>query len=492
MKKRMLVGLGVLSLALAVGVAGCGGVSKEKDGTKTTGATNSTAPKSTVSADLSATAPVSTTRASARPTPVLAPTALPSPSQQHQKGTTKSSPPSLSNPVTPVKPGIETQPNKPLGPTVSPMGSPSPVSLSADSIKSKYPGNYAAINLLYAVNRSSGAVSRYTDPAVVVKWAEAVGFLELKRSTGANAGTGTGTKRTAEPAATAAANPGLGVRDDLLVTLVSSDGKHMTISSRSIDFDAGYSYNDGLSKKIAELFTMPESPNDQVEKECRQLAVDLNGDSLADVITFCGQKGDYELKLQVNGKEYAGLANNLTGSIAIVDLDKSDRYREIAIPEEGPSSDPKTMYFSIDEGGNVISLGKIQGSGSSVTLNGDGTLVTSRQRGQILQTWFHEQDYRLTADRKLEAIPRALYDMNTEVTVLKSFALLKDKGSAETGWTLQPGDKVLIKSSDDIAWCLVVSKDGSRQGWFEVEDFVGLKGSDLQAFDVFEGLSYAN
>ena len=60
-----------------------------------------------------------------------------------------------------------------------------------------------------------------------------------------------------------------------------------------------------------------------------------------------------------------------------------------------------------------------------------------------------------------------------------------------TAIPLQTGEKVTIVASDNKAWCLVKNSKG-KQGWFAVDEFCIIRGTNLAASEFFEGLSFAD
>jgi len=135
-------------------------------------------------------------------------------------------------------------------------------------------------------------------------------------------------------------------------------------------------------------------------------------------------------------------------------------------------------------------MGKIQGSGNSIKMDGSG-IFTTRTRGRILQTWFYTDKYRLSKEHKLENISQEMYIMNTIVSVKRPISLKKDKKDSSETLDLAPLEIVLIKASDNKEWCLVEDSSGNK-GWLQIEGFYNIKGSDLNASDVFSGLCFAD
>ncbi|MEI6488944.1 MAG: SH3 domain-containing protein [Bacteroidota bacterium] len=232
------------------------------------------------------------------------------------------------------------------------------------------------------------------------------------------------------------------------------------------------------------------------QDEARVIKIaDLNGDGIDDTITlsFIDERGmAMRYNLRVNNIEISGDAVILVPMFKIIDIDTKDNFKEIAIYEEGPSSDEATTLYYFN-GKQIILMGKVGnyiGKEEWNKVKGDG-IITATARGQILQTWAYPDDYKLNSKHLLENIPKDLYPMNSFVTVKKEITLQKSRTDATKSITLKVGEKITIASSDNYRWCLVKnSKD--ELGWFEVANYDKIVELGIEAREVFEGLSYAD
>ncbi|MFA5842364.1 MAG: SH3 domain-containing protein [Candidatus Gracilibacteria bacterium] len=244
---------------------------------------------------------------------------------------------------------------------------------------------------------------------------------------------------------------------------------------------------------IIETFHITEQKNPSVVKDenfVNTMTTDLNSDGIMDQISFEIPKTLDSFTLQVNDALVEGNEQNLKSYIEIVDIDPTDSFKEIAVSDYGPSSDYRTFFYFYD-GKNLISMGETQGiPGLNMTFPGNGTFIT-QTRGQILQTWFYEDQFKLTDAHSIENIPQDLYEMNTPVIVLQPLPLQKSRTDSEQVAILEVGESATILSSDNKEWCLVETSTGV-QGWFVIENFDIIKGTNLSATEVFDGLSMAD
>lgn len=245
-----------------------------------------------------------------------------------------------------------------------------------------------------------------------------------------------------------------------------------------------------------EVFEMANRDRNSITKY-----VDLNNDGVEEKILLTVDEWFNHYTLQVNNTISTSSGENIEPSINIVDIDKSDNYQEIAISEYGSSSDYATTFYYYDNT-MAFRMGKIQGfygpaysygediNWNQVKIDGNGKIIT-QSRGRILQTWFYQDEYRLSDEHRLVNVPKDLYEMNTEVEVVEEFTLQKLRTDASDAITLKKGEKVTIVASDNKEWCLVENSQGET-GWFAVNNFDTIRGLNKSASEVFNGLSNAD
>lgn len=98
------------------------------------------------------------------------------------------------------------------------------------------------------------------------------------------------------------------------------------------------------------------------DKDVFSAKADLNGDGKADIISVSPKKhvrfGQYTLT--VNGTTVPCKLSETVDGIRIIDIDKSDRYKEIEAYTNGPSDDFASRLFRWD-GKRLIDMGDIPG-----------------------------------------------------------------------------------------------------------------------------------
>lgn len=249
---------------------------------------------------------------------------------------------------------------------------------------------------------------------------------------------------------------------------------------------------------------MSTSQEEGFSKEVRA-KTDLDGDGKEDRIilkTRNNPNGDEvsSYLLLVNDEEILYEGEMIDPLFHVTDINPEDGYREIAVSEEGPSNDNLTVFYRYKDSGLSV-LGEIQGflgvfPGSDykgeVTIPGDGSVET-RTRGQMLQTWFYDDVYRLNENDELEKIPKDLYPFETEVTLIKELKTQKSREDASPSYTFQAGEKATLMETDEKEWVSIRNQAGEIS-WFKVESYMTILGQDSEGYsmDFFEGLSMAD
>ena len=223
------------------------------------------------------------------------------------------------------------------------------------------------------------------------------------------------------------------------------------------------------------------APQQVGKKGSKEALIDLNYDGKKDKIVLVCEEYGQEFILKINDSSVRGEGDGLEGVFYIYDIDNSDKFKEIAITEVGPSDDYATAFYAYD-GKNIIFVGKIAGSDYSIKVDGSGTLITE-ERGRVLHTWFYDAYYKLDGNHVLYNVPQELYTMNTKVTLMKEITLQKSRTDKSVSAVLKVGEKAVITVTDNVKWCKLETASG-KSGWFSVE---GIYGGEF-----FEGLSYAD
>ncbi|WP_459195463.1 YARHG domain-containing protein [Wukongibacter baidiensis] len=226
----------------------------------------------------------------------------------------------------------------------------------------------------------------------------------------------------------------------------------------------------------------------------KEVNADLNGDGIEEKILYKtnGEDASYgnACILFVNEQEIKLEGSNFFDSFAIADIDKTDNIKEIVISDDGPSGDPISEFFYYD-GKKTQNMGSTEGLyDCGIKISGKG-VFSAISRAEILHTWWFERLYKLDLDHKIIEIEQDVLDTNYSVFLKKPLKLYVSRDSNSDSFTIKEGTVVNLAGTDNKEWCLIRTKDG-KKGWFAIESFDEIKGSNLNAREFFIGLCYAD
>ena len=173
----------------------------------------------------------------------------------------------------------------------------------------------------------------------------------------------------------------------------------------------------------------------------------------------------------------------------------------LMVSDYGPSDDYET-HFYLYENSSLLSAGTIASLPEGMRVR-DG-VITASVRGEILYTWFHDEDFALARalgeDGQISAamhrIPRALYPMSLIVTMKTDLPLLVSQTNPDVSATVYTGEQVILCASDDVEWVYIESLETESAGWMQVNREMGFEcivGEELLFSDnVFDGLLFAD
>ncbi|MCL2628639.1 MAG: hypothetical protein FWD44_08105 [Oscillospiraceae bacterium] len=234
-----------------------------------------------------------------------------------------------------------------------------------------------------------------------------------------------------------------------------------------------------------------------------QVEVDLTGDGKKDKITVNITQIDewsQQLTLIVNDIEFELIPDNgifafyPADGFAIVDIDTSDNYLEIAISDYGPSNDERTFFFRFD-GEKIIYMGVIEELYSDIEFLGNGELLTVGRAG-ILQTWFFPRRYEVNDENLLMPVAEDLYfprHADKKYFALKDLQLYTQRDTSSPTILMEQTSIVTLTAHDCIEWVQVTLADG-QIGWFRVKDYIIIETADgdIDAMEALFVLSFAD
>jgi len=232
----------------------------------------------------------------------------------------------------------------------------------------------------------------------------------------------------------------------------------------------------------------PKTTKPKIIHKNETILVDLDGDGIEDSITFNADNRNYQIT--INEFTINGRGEGIIGSFAVVDLDSRDNIKEIVISEQGPSDDPQSTFFYYT-GAEIKQMGKTYSLFyDGITFDGWGGLII-RSRGSFLHTWFFNIPYRLSSDHILEKIPDQIYKTDCSLFLKQQLNIYNDRDEKSNFLVLEPTTIITITGTDNERWCSVKTLDGIK-GWFFVEKYYFINGTGIEAYNIFDGLSYTD
>jgi hypothetical protein len=234
-----------------------------------------------------------------------------------------------------------------------------------------------------------------------------------------------------------------------------------------------------------EVTPPPGSPDTDKFTLANSAKVDLNGDGVKDNIAMSRVKSSdpqYYAKfaLKINGSSVEGeLQDSIDADgFAIVDIDKADKYKEVAVHSPGPSDDDEYFIYwydgsSIKKVGRVARWPKFAGNGI-IYVNG------------WVSFWQNTDKYVLTKQRTLQLVPQPLHYVGMKCKVKTGFPIYTSKNSKSVVANLKTGSQIFVVLGDisgmenGNTWYMVRS-ESNLLGWVAESNLI--PNTDLQVAD---------
>lgn len=169
---------------------------------------------------------------------------------------------------------------------------------------------------------------------------------------------------------------------------------------------------------------------------------DLNSDNKSDIIkveAIGNPYGNpYEFKLTVNDSEIIGkFWDGTTDGFKIVDINKRDKYKEIAVHTPGPSSDDEYLIYRYSRD-TIYFMNHLS---SRPTFVGNGIVYFDNWEG----FWTKRDKYLLDQkEMKLKLIAQAAYYVGLKVKIKEGFVIYKETDLVNKVALLSSGSEIEI------------------------------------------------
>ncbi len=211
----------------------------------------------------------------------------------------------------------------------------------------------------------------------------------------------------------------------------------------------------------------------------KNFKTDLDGDGKVDHIVLIDTKETGQFTLKVNKGIISGKLEEEVDGFIIIDIDTTDKYKEIAVHTPGMSDDDEYLLYWYD-GKDIRQMGHLM---RWPDFKGDGTVIV----GDWMGFWTKWDKYVLDKKTKtLKLIPQETYAVDVEGTVKESFPIYQTKSNDEILEFLSPNTKfhilACVLSDDYLSHWYLIKTSSNIIGWAQYNSF----------YDKVEGLPWAD
>lgn len=208
----------------------------------------------------------------------------------------------------------------------------------------------------------------------------------------------------------------------------------------------------------------------------KSTTADLDGDGVPERIALQDLDGEGGFTLVIGNARISGQLDSEVEGLAVVDIDRGDRFKEVVVYTPGPSADDNSNFYSYDGQG----IREMANSLKWFDIQGNGIVRDS----EWMDFWSSNAKYVLDADKRtLRYVPQDLYYVGQEARVTAEFSLFvsrtdhRQMAMPRIGSTItllafgapNPSDKPYRDAAN--GWYLIKTETGLL-GWARFDDFV--------------------
>lgn len=229
-------------------------------------------------------------------------------------------------------------------------------------------------------------------------------------------------------------------------------------------------YVDSISKLVKEI-------NDNYIK------CDLNGDKKNDITTLAFKESGKTFILNINGTAIKQSGENFRNTMFLYDIDKNDKFLEVAVVDETAEGKEKYTSFYSYNGSSIKFIGKIPGADDYIKIRGNGKLET-KENSKVLFGLTHNVLYNLNLQSaQLIRKPTTFYKINSKVKLKENIIIQATRLNQNNPIELKKGEVVTLVESDDLEWVSIAYAE-KEIGWLKFEEANKINQKDSQ--DVLE------
>jgi hypothetical protein len=197
-----------------------------------------------------------------------------------------------------------------------------------------------------------------------------------------------------------------------------------------------------------------------------QLKADLNSDNVSEQISLISYDNN-DFKLKINNEEFTGNIGDPVDGFVLIDINKWDAYKEIAVHTPGPSDDDIYLVVWYD-GERIIQMGRLS---RWPVFKGNGIVYVDGWEG----FWTRRDKYQLdNARRELICVDQYAYYVGLTVEVSKGFRIYRDQEFKNEVALLSDGSEIEIVLCDNkgyqyLEYRYLIKSSSGLLGWTNYE-----------------------
>lgn len=218
------------------------------------------------------------------------------------------------------------------------------------------------------------------------------------------------------------------------------------------------------------LLTAPLAQAQDPQEPKNSDSVDLNGDGKPEAISLTWDQAKDEFVLKAGSSTIrGGTDGNAPPGFVVVDIDSSDKRKELAVTTGQTDYDKQQHLYAFD-GKALKSIGNVP---ALTETKGNGIILSDSWQG----FWNRRDKYALDKAGKVVEVPQELYAVGVEATVKQSFPLARSRTHKTAVATLAQGSKIQVLAATPLGppgeYLYLVKSSTGLLGWATAKDLTG-------------------
>lgn len=202
----------------------------------------------------------------------------------------------------------------------------------------------------------------------------------------------------------------------------------------------------------------------------KSASVDLNGDGKPEAVSLTWDEARDEFVLKAGSATIrGGTDGNAPEGFVVVDLDSSDKRKELVVSTGQTDYDKQQHLYAFD-GKALKSIGNVP---ALTEAKGNGIILSDSWQG----FWNRRDKYALDKKGNVTEVPQELYAVGVEATVKQPFPLARSRTDKSAVATLAQGSKIQVLAAAPLGppgeYLYLVKSATGLLGWATAKDLTG-------------------